>query len=1075
MPRIEELSNSDDDMPGLVDVADAGKQGKKVRNAADESSDDEIVDVPGATTTKTGVDNEFISVSDDDMPGLVDAPDVAGSSQTKSKPTAAHSNSDDDSDDDMSDLVEAPTTKPKGASRVIDSDDDSDHDMPGLVDLEPAGKSSRAKTLDQHGDSDSDDEMPELVELDPATGEQFVNDDTNYSQTQSFKPQYGDTSSKFDEAEACCNTAQLHVLDLCSSPYVFNLKKLINERKLYTAETVRVNKQIQEGEARLMDLQNSMTAEEQKREEKLVDDLWEELMRHEDNLLKTNDKLKVADLEFLNEIKKSHSKLQILYGRKKVKGSFSKKEKKSADRMQSERRYQEDNGRRGAMTEEAAANILGLAEIDKAQKTLTNPKFRHKYLVLADDSHFSSKRRTPKYADKSDPEIHEKANAKKEEPVWSLMRRQRTGALQRYGNNSNHIQREIVLEFPTQPTCPEVTVTDNAEGRYVKIAWGVSLSEERAVNKCEVSMRSNGGLWNPIWAGDVNECVIAIEDYGLLSFRIRAHNELGWGVFSYIRDVNILKWKPPVKNTHVHTKKSGASISKSSDVDMESVLTTLKEKISTITAANPDLNSRLRVLSELLGALPATTRHHSHLPSLNKHLATVIQTTEQAIQKQAKHITNQWRIKLNTLTNEILKTADVAFSDSQISKTWSSEFSDLLETYSGPSNTEDMELTSQSKNQIWQAIQGLYMKRPTKLIPTVVINNKQQQQVSVDGTPVIITPGLAMLRKIDRVLQTYVEASDSGVFTVSQTGVKEWAETVSRQVERSIEREEVKADEVVKLERQRIERERLESDERERKEQARVDAELRRRAAAEEKERLLIAKREAKEEEERREIRMREEMERTRLNEVAAREKEALRQRGLEEARVTREEMMRRQTPAYASQENNVQQQANESSAKAQNIRVVRVPRSKASAASLNNYQGSNIDIPSDIPVSVERLDYGVNRIPKFGSHGEDLRLEVRAPSACKFFNTSKGCRNGSNCKNLHIDNGAVAAESDHVSASVPVAGAETAELCKFFNTKIGCKFGDKCRHAHIEGQRPARVNKGPRAKPNGGMAEIHA
>ncbi|KAI9350333.1 hypothetical protein BDR26DRAFT_583662 [Obelidium mucronatum] len=343
------------------------------------------------------------------------------------------------------------------------------------------------------------------------------------------------------------------------------------------------------------------------------------------------------------------------------------------------------------------------------------------------------------------------------------------------------------------------------------------------------------------------------------------------------------------------------------------------------------------------------------------------------------------------------------------------------------------------------------MKRPTKLIPMVVINSKQQQQVSEDGTPVIVTPGLAILRKIDRLLQTYVEASESGVFTVSQTGVKEWSETVSRQVNRSIEREEVKSDEVLKMERQRIERERVEAAERERKEQARIDAELKRQAAAEEKERVLIAKREAKEEQERREALMKEEAAKAKAVEA---EREKLRQKGLEESRVMRDELMRKQTPGYESHNNQHTQPA----AKASAIRVVRVPRNKPSTSSLQS--NNNVDVEADAPVSVKRLDYGVNRVPKFGSHGEESRVEVKSQPMCKFFNTSNGCRNGTNCKNLHVNSGAVAAESDN-----SVGGGDV-EVCKYFNTKAGCRFGDKCRHAHIEGQqRPFRAHKQSKIK----------
>ncbi|ORY49557.1 hypothetical protein BCR33DRAFT_713869 [Rhizoclosmatium globosum] len=1025
MPHISEMSDSDDDMPGLVEVEQP---------------------IPGATRTQTNedtVDSDDDSDFDDsDMPDLVDAPAEVGGAVS-----SGIDDDDDDDDDDMPALVDAPGTSDYRFAKTMDAidsddDDDDDDDMPELVDLDPsANQQSRYK--EYTGDEDDEDEDYSQP-----------NSSSSYLAPRSA-PKYGDQSDLFQAAATCCNKAQLHVLGLCQSPLVSKLVGLINERKSTAQLNVEANKQMNDAEARLMDTEESMTAEEQAEVEKLIDDSWDLIGNFEKKLVQINEELKKTDLEFIEEIKRAHNRLQQQFGR--YKNGAMKTQKAKAEMGRSARMYQQYNGRKGHMTEEVSANMLGLLEIDQALKTLVNAKFRSKYLLSSSDITFSVKRRSPKYGDKSDPEVREIAQ-KKQEPVWSIMARSRTGGLQRYNSNPNRIQRVILLEYPTQPTCPEVTITDTAEGRYVSISWGVSLSEERQIDKCEVSMRVNGGLWGPIWSGDVNSCVVTIEEYGLLSFRIRAHNELGWGVYSYIRDVNIAKWKLPVKNSHnpSASKKSKAGetvASVAAGTDVDAALTSLKEKISAITSANPNLESRHRVLTELIGTLPAITRHHQHLPILTRHVAGVIQATEQAMAKAAKQITNEWRIKLTAFTNEILKTPDESFTSPRPTWTTRSEFSDLIEGYVSNKTLDDdsLELTSQSRNQIWQAISGMYTKRPIKLIPTVITsaNNKGGVPLVSGSTAVtIVTPGLAVLRKLDRVLQAYVEAADAGVFAVSNTGVKEWADVVSKAVGRAIEREEVKADEVQKAERQRVEQERIEAEEREMKERARIEAELRRRAAAEEKERVLIAKRLEKEEAERREAQMREEMEAARVNEAAAREKEYARQRALEESRAARDEMMRRQTPGFGGAA--VEQHHHESAKPA--IKVVKVPRQKPSASSLN-------EVPS-VPPSVERLEPTVNRTYKFGSHGDE-EVAVAAPSTkqttCKFFNTPKGCRNGDNCKNLHVAAVTPAAES----TEAPVASVnEAVEVCKFFNSRMGCRFGDKCRHAHIEGQRPPRPQK---------------
>ncbi|KAJ3069931.1 hypothetical protein HDU98_007024 [Podochytrium sp. JEL0797] len=1090
MPRIEELSDSDDDMPGLVDVAPPSKprqqQPKKQQQPVSDSDSDD--DMPGLVDVappskpqqqkqrpqKKQQKPESDSDSDDSMPGLVDV--------QPTKQSAKDSDDEDsDSDDGMPGLVDVQPTK-KTAKKSDVQDSDSDDDMPGLVDSQaPTSRSRNIADLDS--DDDSDDDMPELVDLDPSkqqksrynehTGDTSDEGDDYSPESQArsaAQPRFGQTSPLHDAAATCCEMVHLHVLGLCSSPLVLKLKNLIVERNVVVLENVDMNTKMIEAEKALNEM--NLPEEEQKIEEEKVDKYWNESGALEVRLRKINIGIKTTDADLIREIKRSHNRLQMSYGRYKN-GSLYEKAERQETINQDRRRYQGYNGRKGNMTESATANMLGLMEIDQASKILLNPKFRKSYLIIGRDAVFESKRRSPKYGDRTDPEAREQANAK-QEPVWSVMRRQRTGGLQRYNSNPNRIQRVVLLEYPTQPTCPEITVNDTAEGRFVSLSWGVCLSEERAVDKCEVSMRSNGGLWDPKWTGDVNNCVLAVEEYGQLSFRIRAHNELGWGVYSYIREINNLaKWKLPVKTTHVSKKATKATTTGDTmTADIDTALTSLKEKISTLTSANPDLHSRLRVLTDLLSTLPVMTPHHQHLPVLSKHVVSAIQATEGAIQKQAKQVTNRWRIKLTALAAEVMKTPDESFSSGGVNKTDRSEFSDLLESHiSGGGEVEGLELTAQSKNQVWQAVNGLYMKRPVRLVPTVVTSKKGGEGI------VTVTPGLAQLRKIGRVLAVYVEGCDAGVFSGTM-GVREWAQTVESAVKRGIEREEIKADEVVKAEEARVAAEVAEHVERERKEAVKVEVERKRRAAAEEKERLVIAERVAREERERKEEEVRREIVEAKAREVLVREKEVARQRALEEARVLRDEMVRRQreaeraTIAEAQQQQQPRQQLpRQQQEQAPGIRVVRVAKNKTSTASFGytntNPNNNNIEVPADVPVSVERLDYGVNRVPKFGNHhmeqerqgnGAPASVEAPAATACRFFNTPRGCRNGNNCKNLHVAAEGVAGECVAAEQQLQPAGEASAgdNVCRFFNTKSGCRMGDKCRHAHVEGaQRP--------------------
>ncbi|KAI8622260.1 hypothetical protein BC830DRAFT_1089884 [Chytriomyces sp. MP71] len=1068
MPRIYELSD------GEADARVQEKEGTSGAGESDAENEDAmpgLVDVPvsaGSARSGGGKGTTIADASDSDGSVLASDDDEGGSD--------GDGDEDDDDDDDADDsdsmrgVGDAPSNDRghshfHNASIVTDSedsDDDSDS-MPGLVDAPPQTTAFHKNAID----NEDDDNVPDLVDVMPAS--------SRTTHRPPARPRYGDTSTKADAAPSCCNTIHLHVLDLCNSPLVHRLRSLIAHRKKLTDMNVVAHKTMMEAEAEVMRVSRleHVSPEDVEEAGAISDKCWELISAYDTQLKETRQHIRLADEELVAAVKRVHGRLERSYGRKKN-GKFYDGSEKLAKhpRGHAARKASGGDGRDQGARVGTQANMLGLSEIDKALRILTNVKRRNAYLTLGGDVEFAKTVRTPRYADKDDIDA-QPVYVKKQEPVWSLMKRERAGGVQRYHNNPNRIQRVIVLEYPPQPTCPEVSVTDNESGRTVTLSWYVSQYEERKIEQCHVQMRANMGTWDIIWKGADTSCTVQIEDHGLLNFRVLAENELGTGVWSTQRGVTVGRWKPKGSAAATQARKTRGFDTVAPDVEV--VLNDLKDKIADIVATNPsDLSVRVRVLSELQASLPAITKHHQHLPILFKYLGGVIQATEAAFVKSAKAITKAWSTKLNYMQSEILRTADVSFVTAT---TWStaSELSDMLEGYAGGSAMmDDAALTPQSKNQIWQAVSTLYGKRPLKLIPNVT-NNTAAKKDAAFVVPVIVTPGLAVLRRIERVLQAYVEASEMGLLS-GVAAVKEWHEVVSRQVERAIEREEVRADEIVKAERARIQMEEEAAAERARRERLRVESELRRRAAAEEKERILIEKRLQREEAERREATMRAEMERTRLQEVAAREMEEQRLRSIEESRNVRDEMMRRQMAGYQHpdeesyappqqvyQSNRYQSNgtyAPQTKVDAPSLRVVRVPRTKPSMDRVNAPTDSNEEGRFNNESNAESAPFSKSRAP------------------CKFFATPRGCKYGDRCNQSHVmpSNGtdipSVTASSVLRTAVVSTLAAEDPPLCKFFNTRSGCRYGDSCRSIHIADAPASRriyVNGAPAPVNNGG------
>ncbi|KAJ3238900.1 hypothetical protein HDU81_006911 [Chytriomyces hyalinus] len=890
-----------------------------------------------------------------------------------------------------------------------DSAPDSNQDVSGHV----SDSESMPDLVD--GPSQQSKEHVELGESKASHPSSSLSQDEPNQHTPSLSPPATrNRSESFSEARDCCGTALLHVLHLCKIPRLEQLRNLLRLRKSLTASNIVEHRNMQDAELRLMDNREAMSARQLREEEAAIDECWERIDNIESQLKKISADLKDADAQFVSDVKRAHERLQRIYGRRKNGSLFPDggSAGKDAKRGESARFYQQNGGSRHSHpTESASANTLALSEIDRAFTTLLNMKNRRKYLVFGDDAVFEGSRRTPKYAHKDDVEMCAK-DFKRDEPIWTLMKRQRTDGVQKYRTNTYRTPRVIVLEYPNQPTCPEISVADLPKGRMITCTWAVSLAEDREIGTCEVSMRANGGLWKPIWTGERFRCAVMVEDYGLLSFRVRAENELGWGVYSVYRDINIGEWKPkPIsKKSRVSGRPhSNVSINDSSSVEM--ALDSLKGRISHITKSNSDLVVRLHHLTELMGTLPAVTQHYQHLPVLSKHLVSVIQATEQEKnRKETKQMALQWRSELNKMISEILKTADVSFVGSSTTWNSASKLSGMLEAYA--SRSEDgaslPALTAQSKNQILQAVSRLHAKSPAKLKPAAT--NRVKKNELAFAQPVIITPGLAALSKIEHALHAYTKAADCGLLYGS-AAVKEWSVSVSRTVEMALEREQIHAEEVAKMERMRVEAEVRLANERRRQELVNTENETNRRLAAEEKERILSEERIEREEVERREAGVREAIQKKHEMERALEK----RMRSIQDARNMRDAMINQMhvmshdmdsAPAFMDSRGDARNQE------------VRGP-----SAEHHNVKEFQIQLTPSKSLHVKRIPHNKNK-----PSTESLALAAEAEK---------------------LDPNRDAASSEHLSARSTRLGRSKTAKCDFYATKHGCRNGESCRMIH--------------------------
>ncbi|KAJ3398196.1 hypothetical protein HDV05_002682, partial [Chytridiales sp. JEL 0842] len=294
--------------------------------------------------------------------------------------------------------------------------------------------------------------------------------------------------------------------------------------------------------------------------------------------------------------------------------------------------------------------------------------------------------------------------------------------------------------------------------------------------------------------------------------------------------------------------------------------TEIRSKLKTLIAdVTLPFESQISQLRDLLHE-----SEYLHLQPLIKEITELLHKTEEALKKHVKEVSAQWRTKLNGLTSEILKTPDLPIlptSDSQLSKFLNEILTD----------SESADLSPSAKNQIYQSMQTLFQKRPTKLNP--VFNPRTPSQVS--------TPGLQVLKRISVALEGFAEGVKAGVLTCGGglNAATAWVSTVMSEVERAVQKQEEKVLMHERMEREKVERERIRKEERER-ERVRKEEEQRKR-------RIEAEKREAKQRAEREEREKREAIEAV---ERAEREREERERREAIEAaeRAEREERMRK-------------------------------------------------------------------------------------------------------------------------------------------------------------------------------------
>ncbi|KAJ3112666.1 hypothetical protein HDU96_004326 [Phlyctochytrium bullatum] len=393
--------------------------------------------------------------------------------------------------------------------------------------------------------------------------------------------------------------------------------------------------------------------------------------------------------------------------------------------------------------------------------------------------------------------------------------------------------KKQLAELPSQPTIPEVEYLEAT--KKVHVRWSCAFAESRNVLGYEVSVRSAEGAWKAVWTGVESECIFTPSVYGIVSFRVRARNHVGWGVYSIARDLAI---QDPHASEQPKKKKSTSSLNGSASSSGSSAAPSAPSDIRTrlkaiMTIANP--SDRLPVLRALLAeaeSKPSTRLEYA------KEVTAAIASTENLLRKESQQLSTEWRARLTTMTQAVLR----GDGDDSVGAAGAagSEFAEVLEGIVAGGRAggdDDDEVPPHIRNQICQAVRALVERRPRKLAP------------AVSGEGVVVTQGLGALRRVLGVLVAFAGAYQRGVFVgaTAQGLASGWVDLVKGEVEGAVARHEEKAEAFEREEGERMRkveerREELAKAQREREEEMK-----RRREAAEAAEKKAREEREERE------------------------------------------------------------------------------------------------------------------------------------------------------------------------------------------------------------------------------------
>ncbi|KAI8832877.1 hypothetical protein BC829DRAFT_448832 [Chytridium lagenaria] len=116
---------------------------------------------------------------------------------------------------------------------------------------------------------------------------------------------------------------------------------------------------------------------------------------------------------------------------------------------------------------------------------------------------------------------------------------------------SSNGKKHALAELPAQPTIPDVEY--KSATKKVCASWSCAFSDTRKVLEYEVSMRSAEGSWRVAWVCPETSCEFTPNVSGIISFRVRARNHVGWGVHSIARDV-VIEETPTSTDSKIKSK-----------------------------------------------------------------------------------------------------------------------------------------------------------------------------------------------------------------------------------------------------------------------------------------------------------------------------------------------------------------------------------------------------------------------------------------------------------------------------------------------------------------------------------------